>query len=91
MQSNRLLAVLAIAGLAVMGALAQTDPFVENRRLARGINIPGAFDRSRATVPDPPMKSEYFRKIKDAGFSHVRLVIRFRPCQAPRTACGSCA
>lgn len=54
-----------------------TDPFEQNRRLGRGINIPGVFDRNGETVPDPPMKPEYFKKIGDAGFKNVRLVIRW--------------
>src|SRR5664280_2581956 len=54
-----------------------TDPFEQNRRLGRGINIPGVFDRDGKTVPDPPMKPEYFKKIGDAGFKNVRLVIRW--------------
>src|ERR1039457_4442969 len=54
-----------------------TDPFEQNRRLGRGINIPGVFDRNGETGPDPPMKPEYFKKIGDAGFKNVRLVIRW--------------
>src|ERR1017187_3903649 len=54
-----------------------TDPFEQNHRLGRGINIPGVFDRDGKTVPDPPMKPEYFKKIGDAGFKNVRLVIRW--------------
>jgi len=54
-----------------------TDPFEQNRRLGRGINIPGVFDRNGGTVPDPPMRPEYFQKIDDAGFTNERLVIRW--------------
>jgi hypothetical protein len=34
-------------------AAPDTDPFEQNRRLGRGINIPGVFDRNEETVPDP--------------------------------------
>jgi endoglucanase len=70
-------ALLAIAALGASSASAQVDPFAQNRLLARGINLPGTFDRRGGLVPDPPMKPEYFKKIKDAGFRNVRLVIRW--------------
>jgi endoglucanase len=73
---STMLPALVLAGLAI-DAAAQTDPFAQNRRLGRGINLPGVFDRSGAPVPDPPMKAEYFKKMKDAGFANVRLVIRW--------------
>jgi endoglucanase len=78
MKRTRLaLLTLSLAALAVTGASAQTDPFAQNRRLGRGVNLPGVFDRGRGAVPDPPLKPEYFKKIKDAGFQNVRLVIRW--------------
>ena len=70
-------ALLAMLVLGSVSAWSQADPFAQNQRLSRGINIPGVFDRSGAEVPDPPMKPEYFKEIKDAGFSNVRLVIRW--------------
>jgi len=70
----KFLTALLIAGLAT-GALAQTDPFAQNQRLGRGINIPGVFDFNGRPVPDPPLKAEYLKRIKDAGFASVRLVI----------------
>ncbi len=54
-----------------------TDPFGQNRGLGRGINIPGVFDLKGEPVPDPPTAPEYFKKIGDAGFKSVRLVIRW--------------
>ena len=76
---RRLPIVLALMALLPLHAKAApgTDPFEQNRRLGRGINIPGVFDRNGETVPDPPMKPEYFKKIGDAGFKNVRLVIRW--------------
>ena len=63
--------------IALSSLFAQTDPFAQNRRLGRGINLPGVFDRAGKDVPDPPMKAEYFKRIADAGFESVRLVIRW--------------
>lgn len=68
--------LLVITGLAI-SAGAQVDPFAQNRRLGRGINLPGVFDRSGVPVPEPPLKAEYFKEIKNAGFANVRLVIRW--------------
>ncbi len=69
--------VLTLGVTWAIAALAQVDPFEQNRRLGRGVNIPGVFDRSGATVPDPPMKPEYFTRIREAGFQSIRLVIRW--------------
>jgi endoglucanase len=77
MKPGNLSIALAIAGLMAAGAFAQAGPFAQNKRLGRGINLPGVFDRAAAAVPDPPLKPEYFAKIKDAGFSSVRLVVRW--------------
>jgi endoglucanase len=84
MKPTRLLAaLLVIAGLGASSASAQVDPFAQNRRLGRGINLPGVFDRRAGPVPDPPMKPEYFTKIRDAGFSNVRLVVRWSSYAQP--------
>jgi endoglucanase len=68
---------LLIVILASSTLRAQTDPFQQNVRLGRGINIPGVFDRTGVPVPDPPMKPEYFKRIAQAGFHNVRLVVRW--------------
>ncbi len=73
----RTLQLLAGAVFFAASSLPQDDTFSANRRLGRGINLPGVFDRRGEPVPDPPLKPEYIRKIKDAGFSNVRLVIRW--------------
>ena len=74
---NPFLCSAAALALFAAGASAQTDPFAQNRRLGRGINLPGVFDRGRGEVPDPPLKPEYFARIKQAGFRNVRIVIRW--------------
>ncbi len=83
MRSIRLLTVLTLFGLSALCAFGQTDPVTQNQLLGRGINIPGVFDRPGGTVPDPPMKAEYFKKIKDAGFASVRLVVRWSAYSQP--------
>jgi endoglucanase len=83
MQSNKLLAMLTAAGLAAIGACAQTDPFAQNQQLGRGINIPGVFDEAGSAIPNPPMQADYFKRIRDAGFGSVRLVIRWSSYSQP--------
>ncbi len=71
--------VLIAVALAAACA-AQVDPFAQNRRLGRGINLPGVFDRfdpNNGKVPDPPLPAGHFKKIADAGFRNVRLVVRW--------------
>lgn len=77
MKAGSVVRILAVAGLAAAVGAAQTSPFAQNKRLGRGINLPGVFDRAGAAVPDPPLKAEYFKKIAGAGFRNVRLVIRW--------------
>ena len=82
MNHRLLTTVVLLCSLAVWTASAQVDPFAQNRRLGRGINLPGVFD-GRDPIPDPPMKAEYFKKIKEAGFQNVRVVIRWSSYSQP--------
>jgi hypothetical protein len=51
MKSSRLVAaLLAMAGLGALNGVAQVDPFAQNRRLGRGINLPGVFDRRAGQI-----------------------------------------
>jgi endoglucanase len=48
------------------------DPFVQNQRLGRGVNIIG-YDPLWKSRDEARFKAGYFRMIKDAGFSNVRI------------------
>jgi endoglucanase len=48
------------------------DPFSQNRRLQRGVNIIG-YDPIWGSRDKARFKTQYFRMIKDAGFSTVRI------------------
>ena len=48
------------------------DPFSQNRRLGRGVNIIG-YDPIWGSMDRARFKMQYFRMIKDAGFSTVRI------------------
>lgn len=48
------------------------DPFVENQKLGRGVNILG-YDSIWKSRDEARFKAGYFRMLKDAGFSNVRI------------------
>lgn len=74
--------VLFVIFLAIAGGLfarpGQTA-FDMNRRLGRGINMGNAFEAPSETAWGNPWKPEYFRMIRNLGFSHVRLPVRWEP------------
>lgn len=53
------------------------DPFEQNSRLGRGINLGNALDAPREGEWGVTLKEEYFKIIKEAGFDSVRIPIRW--------------
>ncbi len=53
------------------------DPFEQNKRLGRGINLGNALDAPREGMWGVRLREEYFQLIKDAGFDSVRIPIRW--------------
>ncbi len=66
------LLVTATFGIASAGEEQGTDPFVQNRKLGRGVNIIG-YDPIWNSRDKARFKAGYFRMLKDAGFDNVRL------------------
>ncbi len=64
-----LIAATAAAGRANCGP---TDPFEQNRRLGRGVNILG-YDPIWVSNDKARFKESYFRMIRDGGFTSVRI------------------
>src|SRR5574340_846303 len=48
------------------------DPFAQNQRLGRGVNVFG-YDPGWEDPGKRRMQAAHFRKIREAGFSHVRV------------------
>jgi endoglucanase len=53
------------------------DPFEQNRKLGRGINIGNALEAPSEGEWGIVVEKEWFKVIHDAGFSHVRIPIRW--------------
>ena len=54
-----------------------SDPFTQNRRLGRGINLGNALDAPREGEWGITLREEYFEAVAEAGFNHVRIPIRW--------------
>lgn len=68
--------VLTLCPLAVPPAIGAerraVDPFVQNQKLGRGVNIIG-YDPIWSSRDKARFKAEYFGMLKEAGFSNVRI------------------
>jgi len=53
------------------------DPFEQNERLGRGVNLGNALDAPNEGEWGVTLKEEYFKIIKDAGFDSVRIPCRW--------------
>ena len=53
------------------------DPFKLNQLLGRGVNLGNAFDAPTEGEWGVVLQEEYFQVVKDAGFSSVRLPVRW--------------
>jgi len=53
------------------------DPFEQNVRLGRGVNLGNALEAPREGEWGVTLKEEYFQLIQDAGFDAVRIPIRW--------------
>jgi len=58
-------------------SLAGLDPFAQNAKLGRGMNLGNALEAPNEGEWGVTLKSEYFDLIKNAGFTSVRIPIRW--------------
>ncbi|CAN5168339.1 hypothetical protein BH23BAC1_BH23BAC1_22850 [soil metagenome] len=73
------LALSLLCWFVTFNALAQqrVAAFEMNARLGRGINMGNAFEAPTETAWGNPWQPEYFQIMKELGFQHVRLPIRW--------------
>lgn len=73
--------LITIAIMLTLPAFTQeTSPAFEmNARLGRGINMGNAFEAPSETAWSNPWQPDYFRRMAELGFSHVRIPIRWEP------------
>jgi endoglucanase len=69
--SPRVCAIVVFV-LCLASASWAADPFIQNQKLGRGVNIIG-YDPLWKSRDEARFKAGYFRMIKDAGFSNVRI------------------
>jgi endoglucanase len=73
-----LASILALLAVCTVVAVAAENPATEAvRRLARGINLGNALEAPAEGAWGVTLRSEYFDIIKDAGFTSVRIPVRW--------------
>jgi endoglucanase len=60
-------------------SFAQTPAFEFNKKLGIGVNMGNMFEAPTETEWGNPWKTGYFKIIKDMGFNHVRIPVRWEP------------
>ena len=69
---SAVLLITATYGVATAGERRGVDPFVQNQKLGRGVNIIG-YDLIWNSREKARFQAGYLRMLKDAGFSNVRI------------------
>jgi len=69
--------LLALCLCAINQKAIAADVFEFNKKLGNGINLGNALDAPKEGDWGVVLKPEYFRQIKEAGFDHVRLPVRW--------------
>lgn len=70
-------ACFCLLGLVAVSAARGEDIFEANRALGRGINLGNALEVPKGQNWGFTLKMEHFKVIKDAGFDHVRVPVRW--------------
>jgi endoglucanase len=81
---KRLIFLVVLIPLFTFG---QTDVFELNQKLGRGMNMGNIFEAPSEGEWGNPFRNDYFQKIKEIGFDHVRIPIRWdTPARTQMTA-----
>jgi endoglucanase len=78
MKTNLLIvASCLVLSLAPLAAAAEPDVFAANRALGRGVNLGNALEAPKEGDWGMKIEAEFFSIIKQAGFQHVRLPVKW--------------
>jgi endoglucanase len=69
--------ILSIFVLLPLLNTAQTDVFVINKKLGRGVNMGNMFESPKEGEWGNNFRDDFFKRIKDQGFNHVRIPVRW--------------
>jgi endoglucanase len=87
MKKISLILLIFFIGNAVSKAQTNVSVFEVNKALGRGVNMGNMFEAPSEGEWGNPFKDDYFKKISDLGFSHVRIPIRWDvPARALQTS-----
>lgn len=70
---------VAVVVAAAGNAQTRQAAFEMNQRLGRGINMGNAFEAPSETAWGNPWQPEYFKRMAQLGFNHVRVPVRWEP------------
>jgi endoglucanase len=77
--NHKLLVILGVTAFLAtsFAAAAEGDAFAANRALGRGVNLGNALEAPKEGDWGMKIEAEFFRTIKQAGFQHVRLPVKW--------------
>ncbi|MEM0992602.1 MAG: glycoside hydrolase family 5 protein [Bacteroidota bacterium] len=79
--------ILSLCFLASLQIAVAQNIFELNEKLGRGINMGNMFEAPSETAWGNPFRADYFERIADLGFNHVRIPIRWdTPSRTMQTA-----
>jgi endoglucanase len=79
--------ILIILFLTTLNSFSQSPIFDLNKKLGRGVNMGNMFEAPTETEWGNPFKDDYFQRIANLGFNHVRIPIRWdTPARTQQTS-----
>ena len=77
MSYRSVLSTALFCTISILVGIAQPTVFEINKSLGKGINMGNMFEAPSETEWGNPFRDDYFKRIADLGFNHVRIPIRW--------------
>ncbi len=77
MSYRSILSTALFCSISILVGIAQPTVFEINKSLGKGINMGNMFEAPSETEWGNPFRDDYFKRIADLGFNHVRIPIRW--------------